>query len=173
MNRLKVGMVALLLTAFLGSGVASAEVAVGVGYQGLYAGEFLNGASVRAWMDSKWAVEGDIFQANIDVGNTSTDIWFLGGKALYAPIIRENSQFYVGLSAGYGKLGASDVLDNDVDGWIVGPLFGAEYRFQGLPNLGFNWEVGYNFASIDFGDGAPDVDLNGVTISLGAHYRLN
>ncbi len=100
------------------------------------------------------------------------DMWFLGGKALYAPVIHENSQFYVGVGGGWGNIdGAlSGFGSGDVDAWVVGPLFGAEYRFQGLPNLGFNWEVGYQFANLDAGE--MDVDLNGISISLGVHYRL-
>ncbi len=171
MNRLCVGMVTLLLVAFLSSSVATAETAIGVGYQGIFISDLLHGASVRAWFDNKWAVEGSVLQASVDAGDLADlDMWFMGGKVLYAPIVHENSQFYVGLAGGWGSLDAGDM--GDADAWVLGPLFGAEYRFQGLPNLGFNWEVGYQFASID-ADGGDDIDLNGLSVSLGVHYRLN
>ena len=170
MNRLKVGIVTLLLIAFFGSGVASAEVAIGVGYQGIFVSEFLHGASVRAWMDNKWAGELSILQSSVDGGGFDTDMWFLGGKVLYAPIIRENSQFYVGIGGGWGNVDGD--VTGDIDAWVVGPLFGAEYRFDEIPSLGFNWEVGYDFANFD-GGGSSDIDLNGISISMGVHYRLN
>jgi hypothetical protein len=164
-------MVSLLLLVGLSS-VATAETAISVGYQGMFVSDFLNGASVRAWMDNKWALEGSVLQNSVDAGGAGdADLWFLGGKVLYAPIIKENSQFYVGLAGGWGNLDGSLLGTNDVDAWTVGPLFGAEYRFQGLPDLGFNWEVGYQFASFD--TGGTDIDLNGIAVSLGVHYRLN
>ncbi len=90
------------------------------------------------------------------------------GKVLYSPIVKDNRQFYIGLEAGYGELESSE----DVDLTLVGPLFGAEYRFEELPELGFCWEVGYRFTSMDGEDG-DDADLDGISISLGLHYSFN
>jgi hypothetical protein len=170
MKRLSMGAVTLLLLVSLSSSVATAETTIGVGYEGLFVSEFLHGASVRAWMDNTWALEGNVLQASVDAGTLAdVDMWFLGGKVLYAPIIRENSQFYVGVGGGWGNLDMG--TGGDVDAWVLGPLFGAEYRFQGLPDLGFNWEVGYQFANIDAG-GGTDVDINGISVALGVHYYL-
>jgi hypothetical protein len=178
MKRLCMGAVMLLLLAFFGSSVATAETTIGVGYQAMFVQEFLQGASARGWFDNKWGLEGNIMYTsmgvNVDgVGEiANADMWFLAGKLMYAPVIRENSQFYVGVGGGWGKLeaGITDLESGDLDVWTVGPLFGAEYRFQGLPDMGFNWEVGYQFANLS-AEGI-DLDLNGITVSLGVHYYL-
>ncbi len=171
MKRLCIGAVTLLLLAFLGSSVATAQTTIGVGYQAMFIGDFLQGASVRGWFDNKWGLEGNVMYASVDAGSgTDADMYFLAGKVMYAPIIRENSQFYVGFGGGFGSIDDNLLGYGDLDTWVAGPLFGAEYRFQGLPDLGFNWEVGYQFANMDASGG--DVDLNGITVSLGVHYNL-
>jgi len=170
MNRLNMGALTLLLVVLSGSGVAMAETSIGVGYQAMFLDDFIHGASVRAWFDNKWGVEGNIMQASVDTGYSDSDAWLLTGKVMYCPIIRENSQFYVGFEGGFGEVDDNIYMytgDNDVV--TYGPLFGAEYRFQGLPELGFNWEVGYRFT--DFDNDGNDGDLNGIGISLGVHYR--
>jgi len=194
MKRLCMGAAALLLVS-LASSVATAEVSVGAGYQAMFLGEFFQGASVRAWVDSKWGFEGNIMQANMDLDVESVDyddpndryevgvdgdLFFFSGKVMYAPIIKENSQFYVGFELGYGQANLdADVLtgaDLEADALAFGPLFGVEYRFQGLPELGFNWEVGYRFGDIsgdgDSNSGKMDLDasLSGITVCMGVHY---
>lgn len=197
MKRFCMGAAALLLVSLAGS-VATAEVNVGAGYQAMFLGEFLQGASVRAWVDNKWGFEGNIMQASMDVDVDVTDysdpndnyetgadgdLFFLSGKVMYAPIIKENSQFYVGFELGYGQANLDvDYLvgaDLEADVLAFGPLFGAEYRFQGIPELGFNWEVGYRFGDAS-GDGETnggktdlDLSLSGITVCLGVHYYFN
>ncbi len=170
MNRLYVGAIALLLLASFGSSVATAETAIGVGYQAMFLEDFIQGASIRAWFDNQWGVEGNIMQASVDMGDEDADAYLLAGKVMYCPIIRENSQFYVGFEGGFGQIDDSIMDTGDTDVLTYGPLFGAEYRFQGLPDLGFNWEVGYRFSNFDNDD--EDTDLNGVSVCLGVHYRL-
>jgi hypothetical protein len=171
MNRRYVGAVTLLVVVLSGSGIARAETSIGVGYEAMFLGDFLQGASVRAWFDNKWGVEGNLMQASVDTGYSDSDAWLLAGKVMYCPIVRENSQFYVGFEGGFGQVDDNIIMysgDNDVV--TYGPLFGAEYRFQGLPELGFNWEVGYRFTTFD--NEYYDIDLNGVFICLGVHYSL-
>ena len=80
-------------------------------------------------------------------GDTDADIWLLDAQVMYAPIVKENSRFYMGLNLGYGQYDVDVAGFGDMDDsfWMVGPLIGAEYCFQGLPELGFNWEVSYDF----------------------------
>ena len=103
----------------------------------------------------------------MDYGHDDYDVFLLAGKLLYAPIVKENSEFYVGFEGGYGELD----YEEDLDIMFFGPLFGAEYRFQGLPELGFCWEVGYRFSEFDGDDG--DADMDGIAVSLGVHYYFN
>jgi len=196
MKKFCLGAAALLLLVSLGSSVATAEVDIGAGYQAMFLGEFFQGASVRAWIDKKWGLEGNLMQASMDVDVDMTsyydpndyvkmgadgDLYFLSGKIMYAPIIRENSQFYVGFELGYGKASldfdvSSIGVDLDADVLAFGPLFGVEYRFQGLPELGFNWEVGYRFGDADgdvdtpIGKANLDASISGITVCLGVHY---
>lgn len=146
---------------------------LGLGYQGMLAGDFVQGISARYWASEKAGIEGNIFHAyaSLDTGDDddSVDGHALGflGKVLYAPVVKDNSRFYVGLEAGYGVI-TSDEADEDLDIFIVGPLFGAEYSFQGLPELGFNFEVGYKLTNFSIDD--VDLDIAGVGVSFGIHY---
>jgi hypothetical protein len=195
MKKLGIGAVAVLLWVSVGSGVATAEVTVGAGYQAMFLGDFFQGASVRAWVDDKWGFEGNIQQANLDLDvdtvdlddpndrytfGADGDLYFLSGKIIYAPIIKENSKFYFGFEVGYGEASLDvGTADLDADVFAFGPLFGAEYRFQEIPELGFNWEVGYRFGEAT-GSGATsstkmdlDASISGITVCLGVHYYFN
>ncbi len=195
MKKLGVGAAAVLLLVSLGSSVASAEVTWGAGYQAMFLGELLQGASIRAWVDDKWGIEGNIMAGQLDVDVETTDyddpnynsemggdgdLYVFSGKVMYAPVVKENSKFYFGFEVGYGTLDldvdytSSISMDGDV--WAFGPLFGAEYRFQEMPELGFNWEVGYRFGSASAdgkgstGEADLDLDISGITVCLGVHY---
>lgn len=173
----------LALVLSLAVNVNANENKVGVGYQGIFLGDTLQGVSVRGWLlMNKLGLEGNIFQGtneiDIDVNGYSNDygtsldadLTLFTAKAMFAPIVRQNSKFYVGLEAGVGTIEVSDLEDIDIT--IFGPLLGAEYNFQEAPELGFNWEVGYKFTSLEYGADYVDVavDLDGVSVSLGVHY---
>lgn len=175
----------MLLAMVLGS-TAVADTTVGAGYQAMFLGEFFQGASLRAWMNDKWLLEGNISQSSLDADlerdgdriSGDADLWLLSGKVAYAPIVRENSRFYIGVELGYGKADfdiAHTAYDGDMDMFTVGPMFGVEYRFTELPELGFNWEVGYRFTNVDgdIGEADLDADIDGIVISLGVHYYFN
>ncbi|MBP7053367.1 MAG: hypothetical protein KBE65_20350 [Phycisphaerae bacterium] len=195
MKKLGIGAVAVLLWVSVGSGVATAEVTVGAGYQAMFLGDFFQGASVRAWVNDNWGFEGNIQQANLDLDvdtvdlddpndrftfGADGDLYFLSGKIIYAPIIKENSKFYFGFEVGYGEASLDvGTADLDADVFAFGPLFGAEYRFQEIPELGFNWEVGYRFGEANgSGDTSStkmdlDASISGITVCLGVHYYFN
>jgi hypothetical protein len=192
MKKVYLGVTALLLLFALSSSAVAADekdlpskITVGVGYEGMFLGNYLQSLSVRGWVN-RFGIEADIWQANanldldIPVGDTDVSIWLLSGKFMFAPIVRDRSKFYVGIEGGFGFLdididqGATD-LSPSVTALTGGPMIGAEFYLQGIPEVGFNFEVGYRFSTLsvdtDLGinDGA-DVGLNGIWVTLGAHY---
>jgi hypothetical protein len=169
---------ALIAAMVFGIGTAGAQE-VSVGYQGLVGQgtNYLNGLSVRGWTD-QIGYQGAIFygQASVDTlgGTTDADLWVLDGQVMYAPIVKENSKFYVGADLGYGHwsvdpAGPGSMSDNF---WKAGPLLGAEYNFPGLPELGFNWEVSYEFLNVSIDDLNTDIDLSGINVTAGVHYKF-
>jgi len=182
--KMKKAIVAAGLAVLLGGGSAIAAEApnagkFGLGYQGIFGGDILQGISGRYWVDNNWGAELNLFYGTVGVDVNGTDIGnadlLLGtAKVLYAPVVKTNSRFYVGLEGGLGSVGGDtlDALDADVSVWTINPLMGAEYSFSDIPELGLNFEVGYKFHHINVDTPGPefDVNLDGTFVSLGAHY---
>jgi len=160
---------------------------VGVGYQGMVVGSFLNGISVRYWIKDRIGLEATGFYGRLDAevdyggGNTDglkADVGVLEFKAMYAFIVRSNSKFYAGGKIGVGRIGVD--ADTAIDGttfWTPGLLIGSEWSFPGLPEVGFNFDVGYSWLIYDNkisneGDDYRYLDLNlsGVSATFGIHY---
>ena len=59
MSKRYIVSVLVLVLAFLASNGMAVEPRVGVGYEGMYLGEFLQGVSARAWFD-EIGVEGNL-----------------------------------------------------------------------------------------------------------------
>jgi hypothetical protein len=165
---------ALVMALAFGIGTACAQE-VSVGYQGLLGqgDTILNGISVRGWTD-QIGYEGTFFYGQVGVDgpgfDADADAWILDGQVMYAPIIKENSKFYLGLDGGYGQYDVEDIAGVDDDFWMITPLLGSEFNIPGLSELGFNFEVGYTWLSMDADD--YDLDLSGVSVTAGAHYRF-
>jgi hypothetical protein len=153
---------------------------VGVGYQGMVVGSFLNGLSVRGWIGDRVGLEGNVFygQADVDVnGNdmVKADLWMLEAKAMYAFIVKSYSKFYAGAKVGYGQISADMYGHELLDGeslWTPGVFVGAEWSFPQLPEVGFNFDVGYSGLIFNNNiDGADiDVQVHGVSATFGIHY---
>ena len=153
---------------------------LGLGYQGILLPEIMNAASVRAWLNNQFALEANIYHAYLDAEVTEGDtmdvnFFAFSLKGLFATIVKDNSKFYVGAEGGYGiadldadtdTLGTE--MDTEIETWMIGPLVGAEYSFTELPELGFNWELGYKFNFMDVED--VELDLFGLYVSVGVHY---
>ncbi|MFO7964151.1 MAG: hypothetical protein R6U50_09545 [Desulfobacterales bacterium] len=165
-------VLALVVALAFGVGSAGAQE-LSVGYQGLIGtgSNLLSGISVRGWSDA-FGYEGTFFygHADVDGPDLEADIWILDAKLMYAAVIRENSKFYVGADFAYGQYDIDDFTDDNL--WMAGPMLGAEYSFQGLPELGFNWEVGYNFINVDIDDMDAELKLDGINVTAGVHYRF-
>ncbi|NTW56647.1 MAG: hypothetical protein HGB20_06345 [Chlorobiaceae bacterium] len=175
-------LVAAGLAVMLGAGTASAQDGkIGLGYQGIIAGDFLNGVSARYWFDKNWGAELNVFYgtAGLDFDNThagDADLLLGTAKVLYAPVVKATSKFYVGIEGGLGSVGGDNPLTDNVDIslWTISPLFGVEYSFSDIPELGLNFEVGYKFHHVNADTPGPEIDVNvdGTFVSLGAHYYL-
>ncbi len=148
---------------------------IGVGYQGMFAGDYLNGISVRGWIGNNFGLEASVFYGGIDADAngydiTDSDVTLFEAKAMYAFLVKQNSRFYVGVKGGYGKLDfdveGQEIADDDL--WSCGAFVGSEWNFQGIPELGFNFDVGYNYMNYD--DDNLDIDLNGIAATFGIHY---
>lgn len=184
-------VVAAGLAVMLGAGSAVAAEnpmtgKFGLGYQGVFAGDILQGISGRYWATENFGGELNLFYGNVGLevepsglaplDEANADLLLGSLKLMYSPIVRENSRFYVGIEGGIGSVNVEaddvDVLDGDITVYTINPLFGAEYNFTELPELGLNFEVGYKFHSVSYEEEPLDVDVNldGTFVSLGAHY---
>lgn len=159
---------------------------VGLGYQGMVVGSFLNGISVRGWIGERVGLEASGFYGRVDAeieqGSTKetlmkADLWMVEAKAMYAIIARSNSKFYAGGKMGYGQIGITDAPGN-IDGSSIltpGLFIGSEWSFPGLPEVGFNFDVGYSWLIYDnkvSNDPYEYLNLNlsGVNATFGVHY---
>jgi len=185
-------MVALVAGPALAEGENYLSNRVGVGYQGMLTGDILNGISVRGWFGNNFGLEGNLFYGNLDadvdvsggnVGSGDADVWFVEIKPLYAFIVKPNSRFYAGMKLGYGeadidvKVGGIKV-NIDPDFWEIGVLVGSEFSLPFMPEVAFNFDVGYNYMDTDSdvnvsGTGKIsdiDLDLDGVFATWGIKY---
>ncbi len=187
MKQFKTLLVAFVALAFSAGNVFASETPnadkIGLGYQGIFGGDVLQGLSARYWVGDEIAIEGNFFYGDAslevdDVDEFDGSLYLFTGKFMYAPVVKSNSRFYVGLEGGFGGVDlesdGDDIVD-DVDVYVINPLIGAEHYFSEFSELGFNWEVGYKFHMInaDFDGGDDDdleLDLNGISVALGAHY---
>ena len=155
---------------------------VGIGYQGMIAGNLLNGTSVRGWIGDRIGLEGNFFlgaaKATVQGSDAfDADIWSVEAKVMYAFIVRSNSKFYAGAKLGYGmadlKVGSEKIVDG-TDFWTPGVLVGAEWSFPTIPEVGFNFEVGYSGIIYNSSKLPDDFDidlrLHGVNAAIGLHY---
>ena len=170
----KITLLTVVLIAVLAFvGTASAENSIG--YQGMFGTgtNVLSGLSYRGWSD-KIGYEGTFFYGSMDPDDDiSLDIWALDAQIMYAVITNPNSKLYVGADVAFGGWSADADGGGEADDslWWAGPVLGAQYNFTEMPELSFNWEVAFNFASIG-GDEGDDIDLNGFNTTLGVHYAF-
>jgi len=186
-------MVVLVAGPVLAEGENYLSNRVGVGYQGMLTGDILNGISVRGWIGNNFGLEGNIFYGSVDadvdvsgsgnVGGGDADVWFVEIKPLYAFIVKPNSRFYAGMKLGYGEADVdidvgSGGGDLDTDFWEIGVLVGSEFSLPFMPEVAFNFDVGYNYMDTDSDmniDGVGkvsdiDLDMDGVFATWGIKY---
>jgi len=155
---------------------------VGVGYQGIMWGSMMNGLSVRGWIGPNIGLEGNVFYGHAavstDPGGDQGDgsLWMVNAKFMYAFVVRANSKFYGGAQFMYGQ---AKITPESSDSYInkmysPGVFAGAEWCFPQLPELGFNFELGYNYlfdtTSRDNHNGSTDIKVHGMNLGAGIHY---
>ena len=153
---------------------------VGVGYQGMISGDLINGISVRSWIGPNFGLEGSLLYGGVGVDVpegelADADLILFEAKAMYAFVVKSNSRFYLGAKAGYGQLdldmyGGEEILDGKI--WTAGAFVGAEWSFPTIPEVGFNFDVGYNYINYDDEIDGDDIEiaLDGIAATFGIHY---
>jgi len=194
MKRRILGYVAVMVTVIClcaAPSFAADNYKVGVGYQGMFAGNMLNGLSVRGWFGPNTAigVEGNVFygamkaETSLTSDELDADLWMGEIKAMYAFLVKPNSRFYAGMKLGYGeadidvKVGGTKV-NIDPDFWEIGVLVGSEFSLPFMPEVAFNFDVGYNYMDTDSDVNVSgmgkisdiDLDLDGVFATWGIKY---
>lgn len=165
-----------------------------LGYQAGYTGDYLQGISTRGWYENNgYEFNGFIANAHGDFKDSNADVtlYELEAKYMRALVTNQNSRFYVGLGAGYGRIsGSIEATDTDsyydwdtdeyyeeetkvkesgsLDTFLIKPLFGAEFMFNEIPELGINFEVSYGFSFWDIDN--VDITLSSISVGLGMHY---
>jgi len=153
----------------------------GVGYQGMVSDGYFNGISVRGWVNDNFGLEGSVFYGGmtVDVPEgtlAEADLTLFEAKAMYAFVVKSNSRFYIGAKVGYGMVdlemydGELTILDDDL--WSLGAFIGAEWSWSEIPELGFNFDIGYNYINYeeDFDGYKVEIDLAGIAATFGIHY---
>lgn len=148
---------------------------LGIGYQGTaYGGDgpyLMNQISLRFAPQPIGGalVFGHMMRDGKD-GNSDNEYWTVQAKGFYTLIDRPNSDFYIGgtLGWGYSEYKSSRSHDES-NSLILGGLAGVEWNFTELPEIGFNFEFGYN-TTFESDDDDGDNIYKGTFVSLGAHY---
>lgn len=173
---------AVLLALLCGSGSAFAadNSAVGpntqqfsLGYEGILAGDVLQGVSSRYWFNDNIGGELNLCYGRVDFDGDNADLFLGELKVMYAPIVKQNSRFYVGLEGGIGSIGGDATANTDVTVYTISPFVGSEFRFAEIPDMAFNWEVGYKWHRVNIDpDSSSDynVNIDGTFVTVGAHY---
>ena len=175
MRKASLILLALMTVLALGAGnVYAADHSIG--YQGMLGTgtNVISGLSYRGWADALgW--EATLFHASVDMDNAG-DASMLGleGQCMFALVQKEYSKMYVGGSLGIGKwsMEANSGGDADDTFWWLGPVLGAQYSFQELPELTFNWEVAYNYGAFGTDQADSDITLTGFNTTMGIHYAF-
>jgi hypothetical protein len=156
---------------------------IGVGIQGTFMSDGFGNVILVPAASVRWAP--DALGGQIVAGRTSTEsstgggaetenrYTLIQGKLFFSVIERENSCFYIGGQAGVVRVEQTGAGGNwDVDTFAFGALVGSEFRFEELPELGFNFEIAYGMGSTDAEGFGPDseVDFGGLAVTVGTHY---
>ena len=164
----------------------------GLGYQGIVVsdGHDQGGPDVMNAIALRWApkaVGGSITLGQYGYSSEDNDspanewetsVWSLQGKVLWTLIDRPNSDFYVGGLLGVARYdfeatpGGGPAFTEEWTAVIFGGLAGVEWHFTELPEIGFNFEVGYNIETSTFEEPGDEIDtiFAGTSVTMGATY---
>ncbi len=98
-------------------------------------------------------------------GSSDADQFFAGGRLLLPILAEDNLNLYGGVGAGYVRHKDSEGAQNRLR---VQGVFGVEFFFFGLENLGLSAEIGLK---LDVAPGQVEVETSsGSAASVGIHY---
>ena len=194
-KELCITLITLMLTSgVLAEGENGAPGRFGIGYQGVDygGGRVMNQIALRmapqpigcAVVIGEMGETTDSYEDGVKTGETERSMFTIQGKFYYSLIQRPNSDFYIGglLGLGYNTyeytpVGGGNVSEDETSEVILGVLAGVEWRFTELPELGINFEIGYNVSyeedeekNSTFADYKDESAFSGTTVSLGATY---
>jgi hypothetical protein len=179
---------AAALAFICGAGTASATEGpnvckLSIGYQGQEYGNIglVNGVSSRYWASNDFGIEGNVYYGSDTwkyIGGVKDDQTMLSGavKLMYAPVVKANSRFYVGVEGSLGRQHYDnfETFEQTDTFWALKPLLGAEYHWAGIPEIGMNFEVGYLFDDYSVDDdhisSITNTNNSGISVGFGAHY---
>lgn len=170
---LSIAVIALTITSFAQAIEVTDEPGkFGIGYQGTFRNglDWGNGISLRyAPKTVGGALIFTHYTANgREASDNKRDAWTLDAKMYYNLIQRTNSDFFVGGSLGYSKIKSKGDEDFKDKTPTLGILLGAEWKFLDIPEIGFNFEVGYKLGWEDLN--GNDTDIFGTYVTIGTHY---
>lgn len=178
---------------------SQAEGSIGVGWQSICGARCI---SVKYVVGSSLQLQGIVGHASLTMDDPTveyddggedhlgmsvdTSAWMLGGRALLVLNSETNMDIYVGAGVGY-LLMSGDFEDQGDEIGLSGSalglnaVLGIEYRFQGLPNLGFSTEIGAGYALLNdieldappsYSDGTlkPETSVTYSLVAFGMHY---
>jgi hypothetical protein len=174
------------LAAVCFSAAVAADGASGFGWQ---SSNSVEGISFKRQLGNGLALQGTVGHVSLSIDEPTIEYdgheddldmtlkasaWNLGARALWTIREEANLDVYVGGGPSLYLLSAEADLDGtsaDVTGRGFGlhAVTGVEYRFQGLPNLGFSTEVGVGYIWLNKLD--ADMDGDDVTISPNTSMR--
>ena len=158
----------------------------GIGWQ---ASSTLQGVSFKGAFSSQMAVQGVLGYTSLSIDEPSIEVdghdeeldmtlgvtaWTVGGRLLFTLKEETNLDVYAGGGVNFYLISAeTDILGDDVEisGSALGfqAVTGVEYRFQGLENLAFSTEIGFDLAMVN--DLNVDTPGGDVTLSPNASIK--
>ena len=187
--KMRKALVAAGLALMFGAGTVSAAEApnagkFGLGYQGVFGGSILQGLSGRYWVNNNVGTELNLYYGkasiegiNFFANSLDGDLLLATAKVMYSPVVNAHSRFYFGLEGGLGSIGLQQNgvdIPGDVSVYVINPFIGSEFNFSEIPELGFNFEVGYKIHNVTYNPDSSTTDLkinlDGTFVSVGAHY---
>ena len=187
-------MMTLMAVAITHAEGENAPGRLGIGYQGALYGEgyTMNQIALRfapqpfggALVIGQMGSSEESKQDGVKTSERDSSHLTVQGKFFWTLIDRPNSDFYVGALVGLGystyeytPTGGGNVSEDTTTEFILGGLAGVEWRFTELPEIGFNFELGYNLAfendeekNSSYSDYEDDSVFGGTYVSLGATY---
>jgi opacity protein-like surface antigen len=128
-------------------------------------------------------IEEDGHSESLDM-TLGASAWVFGARGLYTLVEHDHMDVYAAGGVSYYRIGADLTLEGDdveLRGSALGLNLatGVEFRFEELPHLAFNSEIGFSYIGLgdmeletDYGDATltPNTSMKGFYLGGGIHY---